>query len=136
MVAVVGLASAVSRSEFQDNGEYGRVLAPWVGDLGLLILSVVLIERAFQRDSRSYVYAAALGLIVALTDLNLNYLTGGIEVALLVEGAILLAAGVAADWLRRRVGRVDDEPPRPSGPSDLPGDDWSADEPPIPTAGT
>jgi hypothetical protein len=134
MVAVVGLASSVSRSDFLGNGEYGRVLAPWVGDLGLLILAAVLIERAFERDSRSYVYAAALGLIVALSDLNISYLSGGIELALLVEGLILLAAGVAADRLRRRVGGVGGRTARSTGPDDALGDDRPADETGIPGA--
>jgi hypothetical protein len=136
MVAVAGVASAVSRSDFQASGEYGRVVAPWIGDLGLLLLSAVLIERAFQRESRSYVYAAALGLIVALSDLNISYLTGGIELALLVEGLILLAAAVAADRLRRRVGRVDGEPPPGSDPDDGVGDDRTAEVPRIPKADT
>jgi hypothetical protein len=120
MTAVAGLASAVSSSDYLGNGEFGRVLAPWIGDLGLLILAAVLIERAFRRESSSYVYAAAFGLIVALSDLNISYLTEGIESAFLVEGLILLAAGIAADRLRRRIGRVDGPPPEPTGTGDEP----------------
>ena len=33
------------------NGEYGRVVEPWIGDLALVALSAILIERAFRRDA-------------------------------------------------------------------------------------
>jgi hypothetical protein len=62
-------------------------------------------------------YAAALGIIVALTDLNVSYLSAGTEIALFLEGVILLAVGFAANTLRRRVGRSDDEPPAGPVPS-------------------
>jgi hypothetical protein len=110
LVAVIGLATAISRSASLANGEYGRVVEPWVGDLALVVLSAILVERAFRRDATSFIYAAALGLLIALTDFNLSYLSDSTEVALLIEGLILLAVGVAADRLRRRVGR-DGAPP-------------------------
>ncbi len=105
LAAVIGLATAVTRSATLANGEYGRVVEPWVGDLALLALSAILVERAFRRDATSFIYAAALGLLIALTDFNLTYLSNSTEVALLIEGLILLAVGVAADRLRRRIGR-------------------------------
>jgi hypothetical protein len=115
LVAVAGMAMAVTRSAASANGAYGRVLEPWMGDLALLVLAAVLVERAFRRDATSFIYAAALALVVALTDFNVSYLSGSPEVALLVEGLILLGVGVAADRLRRRVGRPGEEPPpRPS----------------------
>jgi hypothetical protein len=110
IVAVLGLSQAVSRSAFAD-GEYTRVIEPWIGDLALLVLSAILVERAFRRDATSFIYAAALGLMIALTDFNLTYLSGSTEVALLIEGLILLAVGVVADRLRRRIGRNDVEKP-------------------------
>ena len=82
-------------------------MEPWIGDLALLVLSAILVERAFRRDATSFIYAAALGLMIALTDFNLTYLSGSTEVALLIEGLILLAVGVVADRLRRRIGRED-----------------------------
>lgn len=127
MVAVVGLALAVTRSDFLGNGEFGRVLAPWIGDLAVLVVVGVLIERAFRRESSSYVYAAAFGLVIALSDLNVTYVTDGIESALLVEGLILLAAGIAADRLRRRV-RDRREPLEPT-------DHGIGEPPPEPTGG-
>jgi hypothetical protein len=107
LTAVIGLWQAISRSTGFADGEYGRVVEPWVGDLALLALSAILVERAFRRDATSFIYAAALGLLIALTDFNLTYLSGSTEVALLIEGLILLAVGVVADRLRRRIGRDD-----------------------------
>ncbi len=107
IVAVLGLSQAISRSAGFANGEFGRVVEPWIGDLALLVLSAILVERAFRRDATSFIYAAALGLMIALTDFNLTYLSGSTEVALLIEGLILLAVGVVADRLRRRIGRGD-----------------------------
>jgi hypothetical protein len=140
-VAVLGLASAVTRSDFDIAGRYGRVLTPWIGDLAVLVVVLVLIERAFRRESSAYVYAAALGLIVALSDLNVTYLSGGIETALLVEGLILLLAGVAADRLRRRIGRGDGPPSQASTggelqPAALPLDDASPGEAAPPSVST
>jgi hypothetical protein len=110
LTAVIGLATAVTRSAVRSDGSYGRVLEPWIGDLALLVLSAVLVERAFRRDATSFIYAAALGLIVALTDFNVSYLSNSTEIALLIEGIILLGVGVAADRLRRRIGRSGDAP--------------------------
>ncbi|MBA2255179.1 MAG: hypothetical protein H0W07_08705, partial [Chloroflexi bacterium] len=77
-----------------------------VGDTILILVSAVLLERAFRRSASAFVYPAALGVIIGLSDLNATYLAAATtsELALLVEGAILLAAGFAFDRLRRRVG--------------------------------
>ena len=106
LLAVIGLSISISRSAPMTNGEYARVLEPLVGDIALLVLSAVLVERAFRREATSFIYAAALGLIVALTDINLSYMGASTSAALLVEGLILLAVGFGADRLRRRVGRT------------------------------
>ena len=110
LVAVIGLATSVFRSGLKADGEYGRFVEPWVGDLAILILAVVLVERAFRRDASTFVYAAALGLMVALSDFNFTYLSSSTELGLLIEGVILLGAGVAADRLRRRIGHPEPEP--------------------------
>ncbi len=134
IVAVLGLASAVTRSELDvDTNDYGRVLEPWLGQLALLLLSLVLLERAFRRDSTAYVYAAALGLILALSDFNVTYLSDTTEVALAIEGAILLGVGFGADRLRRRIGRGDEDPGAEAPGADAPGDD--APNPPEADAG-
>ena len=113
VVAVVGLAMAMNRSAPASDGDYERVITPWVGQLSILILCAILLERAFRRDATAYVYAAALGLIIALSDFNFTYLSDTTEVGLVIEGAILLGVGFAADRLRRRIGpqEAGDMPP-------------------------
>jgi len=105
ITAVVGLATAVTRTGTLQNGDWGRYLEPIVGELALVVLAAVLVERAFRRNATSFMYAAALALIVALTDFNVSYLSGSTELALLVEGLILLGVGVVANQLRGRIGR-------------------------------
>ena len=105
LVAVIGVATSVTRSGPTSANEYGRALEPWVGDLALLVLAAILVERAFRRDASTFVYAAALAVIIALTDFNFSYLSSSTEIGLLLEGVILLGAGVAADRLRRRIGQ-------------------------------
>ncbi len=105
LVAVAGVATSVFTTGSLGNGEYGRLLEPWMGEAAVLIVSLVLVERAFRRDSSAFIFAAAIGLITALTDFNFRYLTNSTDVALLVEGLILIGAGFAADRLRRRIDR-------------------------------
>jgi hypothetical protein len=107
LVAVLGLAMSLTRSAEQPNGDYERVVKAWVGELAILVTCAVLLERAFRRDATAYVYAAALGLIIALSDFNFTYLSDSTEIGLLIEGAILLGVGFAADRLRRRIGHPD-----------------------------
>jgi hypothetical protein len=78
----------------------------------ILIVCAVLVERGFRREASVYVYPAALGVIIAATDLNATYLSDTIEIGLLIEGGILIAAGILADRLRRRIG-VRPAPPNP-----------------------
>jgi len=115
ITAVAGLAMAVSQSAHDpQTGEWGRVLEPWIGDLALVVLALILVERAFRRGANTFVYAAALALVIALTDFNFSYLSDSTEVGLLIEGVILLAAGFAVSRLRQRIGR--DELPESAEP--------------------
>jgi len=116
MVAVIGVAIAVTRRDIQVNGDYDRVLAPWLGDVAIIVVSAVLVERAFRRDASAFVYPAALGVIVAATDFNFSYLSNSTEIGLLAEGLILVGAGIAADRLRRRIGRRGDQHTEEPGP--------------------
>jgi hypothetical protein len=105
-VVVVGVALAVMRSFYDDVlGETVRVIPPWAGVLVVVLVSAVLIERAFRRESSAFVFAAALGLIIALSDLNVSYVApaGGTEIALLLEGVLLLAAALGAERLSGRI---------------------------------
>ena len=104
MVAVVGFTTAVTRSAPLADDEYGRVIEPWIADVAILVLALILIQRAFRRDDSAFVYPAALAMIIALTDFNVSYLGGATEVGLLVEGLILLAVGFGAQRIRRMVG--------------------------------
>jgi hypothetical protein len=100
LTAVLGLTSAVMQSGFD-----GRALPPVVGDAAILVVAVALFAIAFRNNAGPYLYPAALGVIIGLSDLNGSYLAQqlGIGVGLLVEGVILLAAGFLADRLRRRL---------------------------------
>ena len=110
MVAVVGLATAVTQGDMLASGDYGRVVEPWIADVALLVLAAVLIQRAFRRDDSAFVYPAALAMIIALTDFNISYLGGATEIGLLVEGLILLAVGFGAQRIRRMIGGSGDAP--------------------------
>jgi hypothetical protein len=122
VVAVVGVATATMRTEFDDAGSH-RVTEPWIADLIVLAVSAVLLERAFRRESGAYVLAAALGVVIALTDFNFSYFAeaSGTEVALLVEGLLLIAIAFAAERVTRRVTRRrPDEGEGPPAPPPLP----------------
>ena len=99
LTAVIGFALAVTRSEPGSEGPV-RVIEPVIADALLLALAAILVGRGFRREANAFVYAAALAVIIALTDFNFSYLSSSTEVGLLIEGLILLAAGFAADRAR------------------------------------
>jgi hypothetical protein len=100
LLAVLGTALAVVTS-----GSFGeRLVPPAIGDALVLLVSAVLLERAFRRRATAFIVPGALGVFIALTDLNSN-VSGrvGSEVFLLIEGVLLLVVAGAAEVLRRRV---------------------------------
>lgn len=103
VVAVLGLTVAVRLEDGASAYLLARVVPAWLGDLVILLLCALLIERAFRRGATGFLWAAALGIVIALTDLNVTYVTGNTWVVLLIEGAILLAVGYSAERLRRVV---------------------------------
>ena len=113
LVAVVGLASALTQTGNLGDDRYGRVLEPWIADVAILALAAILTERAFRRGSNAFILAAAIGLIIALTDFNFSYLSESTDVGLLIEGGILLAVGFTGDRLRRRLDHAGGVPPAP-----------------------
>lgn len=117
LVAVAGLASAVTQSAYT-NDNYGRIIPAWIAELLILALAIILVERAFRRDSGAFLLAGGIGFVIALTDFNFTYLTQSTELGLLVEGGILLAVGFVADRLRRRLAR--DRTAQPAPPADPP----------------
>jgi hypothetical protein len=127
IVAVAGVASALSQNVYHDSGFSHRIVEPWIADLIVLLISAVLLERAFRRGAGAYVLAAAFGVVLALTDFNFSYFAqaSGTEVALLVEGLLLIAIAFGAERISRRVARppADDspdpvKPPAPGAPPD------------------
>jgi hypothetical protein len=110
MTAILGTTGAVMATGSLGADEYGRLIPAAVGDAALIAVSAVLLERAFRRATSAFVYPAALGVIIGLSDLNATYLAEatGNEFALLVEGLILLGAGLVFDRLRRRVNVSND----------------------------
>jgi hypothetical protein len=114
IVAVAGVASALSQTVYDGTGYSHRIVEPWIADVIVLLISGVLLERAFRRGAGAYVLAAAFGVVLALTDFNFSYFAqaSGTEVALLVEGLLLIAIAFAAERISRRVGapRSDDGP--------------------------
>ncbi len=120
IVGVAGVASALTRTDLLPGGEYGRVIEPWIAQLALLTLAGLLVERAFRRNSTAFLFAAGLGLIIALTDFNFTFLSSSTEIGLLIEGAILLAVGVVADRVRKRLPGQKGEPTVVVGDEDPP----------------
>jgi hypothetical protein len=110
LVAVVGLAITLTQNGPMGNDAngymtYGPIIEPWIAQVVILAVAVVLVERAFRRNSTAFILAAAAGLIIALTDFNVAYLAQSTYIGLLIEGVILLTVGFGGDRLRRRLGR-------------------------------
>lgn len=129
LVAVAGVSLSLFTTDSLGNGEYGRLVEPWIAEAAILVVSLVLVERAFRRDSSAFIFAAAIGLVTALTDFNFRYLTNSTDVGLFVEGLILIGAGFAADRLRRRIERSRGSSSAEAGPVEA-----TAAEAPLPTA--
>ena len=122
------------------SGNDGRALPAWLGDLAILAVSGVLLAISVRFGALAYLLPAALGLIIALTDLNQQYVVErtGIGVALVIEGLILIGTGFVADRLRRVMARrrmPRSEPPQaetplPSEPPPPPSEPPPAEAPP------
>jgi hypothetical protein len=104
MTAVIGTAFGVVG---QAPGFYGRDLEPFVGDAILVLVACALVALAMRLHATSYLLPAGLGVVVALTDLNGQYVADelGLGPALLLEGVALLAVGYGTELMRRRLAR-------------------------------
>ena len=102
--AALTLVGGITVGAFANNSE-GRILAPWLSEVIVLLTAGVLIGVAIRLGSSAYLYPAALAIIIALSDLDATYIAErtGTGAALIVEGLILIGAGFAADRLRRRL---------------------------------
>jgi hypothetical protein len=116
LVAVWGLASAVTQSWYTSDFAYQRVIPAWLADVAILVLAIILVERAFRRDSGAFLVAAGIGFVTALTDFNFTYVSESRDIGLLLEGGILLGVGFIADRLRRRMSGGRSAPPPPAPP--------------------
>jgi hypothetical protein len=113
LTVVVATASILTRTgprgTIDEYGgyDYGRILEPFVADAAIAAVSLALLWLAFRRGTAAYLYPAALGIVIALTDLNGSYIADqvGTGVALLLEGLVILGAGLVADRVRRRLSR-------------------------------
>ena len=103
LTAVLGVFYALSQTATGSAEAPVRTIPPVLGDLAVLVVAAILLERAYRRESNAYIFAAAIGCIVALTDLDGSYLSGTPDLALLLEGVILIIVGFAAEALRRRL---------------------------------
>jgi hypothetical protein len=91
----------------QGTGGFGRPVEPVLADILLLVVAAILGWLAFNREASAYVYPAGLAVLIAFTDLNGSYVArdAGTGVALLLEGAALIAVGYVTEIARRRLGR-------------------------------
>ena len=110
LLAVGGVANELTHSGSLGGDQYGRLLEPWMADLAIAVVAAILLERAFRRDSTAFILPGAIGLIIALTDLNFSYLAQSVYIGLLIEGGILLGVGFLASRVRRRLNRFDADP--------------------------
>ena len=101
VAAVAGTTMAAMLSR-----DGAREIEPVLGDLAILAVAGVLLALAVRRDVAAWLYPAALGFVIGLSDVNASYFSGngGATVPLLVEGLILVGVGLTVDWLRRRLG--------------------------------
>jgi len=122
MIAVIGVSTGVwLQNGWNEHGSI-RAVPAFAGDGVLIVVSLALVWLAIRGRS-IYLYPAALGLVIALTDLNAQYVApeAGAALALLLEGLILLGVGFAADRLRRRMAHAGhaepSAPPLPPPPA-------------------
>lgn len=75
----------------------------WLVELGIALVSAVVLGLAIRRGAAAYLYPAALGFVIALTHMNSEYIADqvGMGVALLIEGVVLVGAGLGAQRIRR-----------------------------------
>jgi hypothetical protein len=106
LTAVLGTTWAVFiRHDWVDASSLSGqpVLEPFVGATIILVVSGVLVGLAVSRQSVGYLWSGGLGVFLALTWLNAEYLAveSGLWVALLVEAAVLFGVALVV----RRMGR-------------------------------
>jgi len=108
LTAVLGTTSAVFiRHDWSETSSLAGqpVLEPFVGAAIILAVSGVLVALAVKRQSVGYLWPGGLGVFIALTWLNAEYLAveSGLWIALLVEGAVLFGVAFGVNRMGRRL---------------------------------
>jgi Predicted membrane protein (DUF2157) len=108
LTAVLGTTSAVFvRHDWIDGSSLSGqpVLEPFVGAAIILAVSGVLLVLAVRRQSVGYLWPGGLGVFIALTWMNAEYLAveSGLWIALLVEGAVLFGVAFGVNRMSRRL---------------------------------
>lgn len=108
MTTVISTASILTRSGPVgpvDSYQWARVLQPIVAEVAIGIAALFLLGLALRRAAPAYLYPGAIGIVLALSDFNASYVANqvGTGLALLLEGVVILGAGLLAERLRRRL---------------------------------
>ena len=114
LTAVLGTTSAVLiRHDWSEASSLSGqpVLEPFVGAAIILAVSGVLVALAVKRQSVGYLWPGGLGVFIALTWLNAEYLAveSGLWIALLVEGAVLFGVAFGVNRMGRRLRPAEPE---------------------------
>ncbi len=116
LTAVLGTTSAVMiRHEWNEGSSLSDqpVLEPLIGAAIIVAVSGVLLGLAVKRQSVGYLWPGGLGLFIALSWLNAEYLAveSGLWIALLVEAAVLFGVAFGVNRMGRRLQPVEMETP-------------------------
>jgi hypothetical protein len=108
LTAVLGTTSAVViRHDWSEtSAQSGQpVLEPFVGAMIILAVSGLLLALAVKRASVGYLWPGGLGVFIALTWLNAEYLAveSGLWIALLVEAVVLFGVAFGVSKMGRRL---------------------------------
>ncbi|MEO8462192.1 MAG: hypothetical protein ABI555_03190 [Chloroflexota bacterium] len=108
LVAVIATAAILSQGGPSGDYEWGRVVTPIVAEGATVLVSVLVLLLAIRRNAPAFFYPGALGIVIALSDFNGQYVASqvGTGLALFLEGLIILGAGLVTDRIRRRFGRL------------------------------
>ena len=108
LVAVIATAAVLSQGGPSGNYEWGRVVTPIVAEGATVLVAVIVMILAIRRNASAFFYPGALGIVIALSDFNGQYVASqvGTGLALVLEGIIILGAGLVTDRIRRRFGRA------------------------------
>ncbi len=108
LAAVIATAAILSQGGPSGDYEWGRVVTPIVAEGATVLVAVLVLIVAIRRNASAFFYPGALGIVIALSDFNGQYVASqvGTGLALFLEGIIILGAGLVTDRIRRRFVRA------------------------------